>query len=90
MNGDPFDAMHTFLINCLTDIEKFAQQDERYEEPRREGYHPKVLTEEQKQAIRKNLRGYSRSFEEADAAEEMTVSAELDVQRKRAVGEWNA
>ena len=40
--------------------------------------------------IRKNLREYSRTFEEADAAEETTVSAELVAQRKRAVDEWNA
>jgi len=49
-----------------------------------------LLTKEQKQAIRKNLREYSRAFEEADAAEETTVSAELVAQRKRAVDEWNA
>jgi len=29
-------------------------------------------------------------FEEADAADETTVSAELVAQRKRAVDEWNA
>lgn len=36
------------------------------------------------------MREYSRAFEEADAAEETTVSAELVAQRKRAVDEWNA
>jgi len=40
--------------------------------------------------LRRNLREYSRAFEEADAAEETTVSAELIAQRKRAVDEWNA
>ena len=49
-----------------------------------------LLAKEQKRAIRKNLREYSRAFEEADAAEETTVSAELVAQRKRAVDEWNA
>jgi len=49
-----------------------------------------LLTNKQKQKIRKNLREYSRAFEEADAAEETTVSAELVAQRKRAVDEWNA
>lgn len=49
-----------------------------------------MLTNKQKQKIRKNLREYSRAFEEADAAEETTVSAELVAQRKRAVDEWNA
>ena len=51
---------------------------------------PSLLTKEQKLTIRKNLREYSRTFEEADAAEETTVSAELVAQRKRAVDEWNA
>jgi translation initiation factor 3 subunit B len=51
---------------------------------------PSLLTKEQKRNIRKNLREYSRAFEEADAAEETTVSAELVAQRKRAVDEWNA
>jgi translation initiation factor 3 subunit B len=49
-----------------------------------------LLTNKQKQKLRKNLREYSRAFEEADAAEETTVSAELVAQRKRAVDEWNA
>jgi len=51
---------------------------------------PLLLTKEQKRTIRRNLREYSRAFEEADAAEETTVSAELVAQRKRAVDEWNA
>lgn len=51
---------------------------------------PSLLTNKQKQKVRKNLREYSRAFEEADAAEETTVSAELVAQRKRAVDEWNA
>ena len=51
---------------------------------------PSLLTKEQKRMIRKNLREYSRAFEEADAAEETTVSTELIAQRKRAVDEWNA
>ncbi|KAI0291251.1 translation initiation factor eIF-3b [Russula brevipes] len=51
---------------------------------------PSLLTKEEKRTIRKNLREYSRAFEEVDAAEETTVSAELVAQRKRAVDEWNA
>ncbi|KAI0253691.1 translation initiation factor eIF-3b [Lactifluus subvellereus] len=51
---------------------------------------PSLLMKEQKRTIRKNLREYSRAFEEADAAEETTVSAELVAQRKRAMDEWNA
>jgi translation initiation factor 3 subunit B len=51
---------------------------------------PSLLTREQRRTIRRNLGEYSRAFEEADAAEETTVSAELVAQRKRAVDEWNA
>jgi len=51
---------------------------------------PSLLANKQKQKIRKNLREFSRAFDEADAAEETTVSAELVAQRKRAVDEWNA
>ncbi|KAI0264241.1 translation initiation factor eIF-3b [Gloeopeniophorella convolvens] len=51
---------------------------------------PSLLTKEQKLAVRRNLREYARAFDEADAAEETTVSAELVAQRKRAVDEWNA
>lgn len=36
------------------------------------------------------MREYARAFDEADAAEETSVSAELVAQRKRAVDEWNA
>ncbi len=49
-----------------------------------------MLTKEQKRGIRRNLREYGRAFDEADAAEETSVSAELVAQRKRAVDEWNA
>jgi translation initiation factor 3 subunit B len=42
MNGHPFDAKHTFLVNRFTDIEKFADLDETYVEPQREEYHSKV------------------------------------------------
>ena len=51
---------------------------------------PSLLTKEQKRNIRRNLREYARAFDEADAAEETSVSAELVAQRKRAVNEWNA
>ncbi|KAH9058226.1 translation initiation factor eIF-3b [Lactarius vividus] len=51
---------------------------------------PSLLTKEQKRTIRRNLKEYARAFDEADAAEETSVSAELVAQRKRAVDEWNA
>ncbi|KAH8981515.1 translation initiation factor eIF-3b [Lactarius hatsudake] len=51
---------------------------------------PSLLTREQKRTIRRNLKEYARAFDEADAAEETSVSAELVAQRKRAVDEWNA
>ncbi|KAL5495196.1 PRT1 [Sanghuangporus weigelae] len=49
-----------------------------------------LLTKEQQRQIRKNLKEYSRTFDEEDAAEESNVSAELIAQRKRLVDEWNA
>lgn len=49
-----------------------------------------LLTKDQQRQIRKNLREYSRTFDEDDAAEESNVSAELVALRKRLVDEWNA
>ncbi|KAH8994627.1 translation initiation factor eIF-3b [Lactarius akahatsu] len=49
---------------------------------------PSPLTKEQKRTIRRNLKEYARAFDEADAAEETSVIAELVAQRKR-VDEWN-
>lgn len=49
-----------------------------------------LLSKEQQRQVRKNLREYSRAFEEEDAAEESNVSAELLAQRKRLIDEWNA
>ena len=49
-----------------------------------------LLSKEKQRAIRKNLKEYSRQFDEEDAAEESNVSAELVAQRKRLVDEWNA
>ena len=49
-----------------------------------------LLTKEQQRQIRRTLKEYSRQFDEEDAAEESTVSAELIAHRKRLVDEWNA
>ena len=49
-----------------------------------------LLTKEQQRQIRRNLKEFSRQFDEEDAAEESNVSAELVAQRKRLVDEWNA
>ncbi|KAF9240876.1 translation initiation factor eIF-3b [Melanogaster broomeanus] len=49
-----------------------------------------LLTKEQQRQIRRNLKEYSRTFDEEDAAEESNVSAELVAHRKRLVDEWNA
>lgn len=51
---------------------------------------PTLLSKERQRQIRKNLREYSRVFDEEDAAEESNVSAELIALRKRLVDEWNA
>ncbi|KAK7064138.1 eukaryotic translation initiation factor 3 subunit B [Favolaschia claudopus] len=49
-----------------------------------------LLTKDQQRHVRKNLKEYSRTFDEDDAAEESNVSAELIALRKRLVDEWNA
>lgn len=51
---------------------------------------PSLLSKEQQRLVRKNLKDYSRQFDEEDAAQESTVSAELIAHRKRLVDEWNA
>lgn len=51
---------------------------------------PTLLSKEKQKAIRRNLKEYSRAFDEEDAAEESNVSAELIALRKRLVDEWNA
>lgn len=48
-----------------------------------------LLTREQQRQIRRNLKEYSRTFDEEDAAEESNISAELIAHRKRLVDEWN-
>lgn len=49
-----------------------------------------LLTKEQQRQVRKNLREYSRVFDDEDAKEHLTVNAELIAHRKRLVDEWNA
>jgi translation initiation factor 3 subunit B len=51
---------------------------------------PTLLGKDKQKQVRKNLREYSRAFDEEDAAEESSVSAELIALRKRLVDEWNA
>ncbi|KDQ19939.1 hypothetical protein BOTBODRAFT_152536 [Botryobasidium botryosum FD-172 SS1] len=49
-----------------------------------------LLTKEQQRQIRRNLREFSRVFDEEDAAEESSASKELVAHRKRLADEWNA
>lgn len=42
MNGHPFDAKHTFLINRFSDVERYAEMDAKFAEPEREEYEDKV------------------------------------------------
>ncbi|KAJ3509414.1 hypothetical protein NLJ89_g5235 [Agrocybe chaxingu] len=51
---------------------------------------PTLLSKEKQKQVRRNLKEYSRAFDEEDAAEESNVSAELIAHRKRLVDEWNA
>ncbi|CAG8681617.1 2058_t:CDS:2, partial [Scutellospora calospora] len=49
-----------------------------------------LLTSEQKKTIKKNLRDYSKIFDEEDYFEKSTVSKEQIAHRRRLVDEWNA
>ncbi|CAE6454682.1 unnamed protein product [Rhizoctonia solani] len=49
-----------------------------------------LLTKGQQKEVRKNLKEYSRVFDEADAAEESHADKELVAQRRRLLDEWNA
>ena len=49
-----------------------------------------LLTKEQQKQIRKNLREYSRAFDEEDQRESETVNTEQLAMRRRLVDEWNA
>ncbi len=49
-----------------------------------------LLPKDEQKKIKKNLREYSRQFDEDDAAEESNVSAELLAHRRRLIDEWNA
>jgi translation initiation factor 3 subunit B len=49
-----------------------------------------LLTKEKQRQIRKNLKEYSKTFDEDDAEEHAAESADLIALRKRLVDEWNA
>ena len=51
---------------------------------------PTLLSKERQKEIKRNIRQFSRVFDEEDAAEESNVSAELVALRKRLVDAWNA
>lgn len=89
------------LIACVQMENGYAIWDFRGQEVRKELldrfkqflWRPRprtLVTKEQQRQIRKNLREYSRAFDEEDAAEESNVSAELLAHRKRLVDEWNS
>ncbi|KAK9452670.1 hypothetical protein V1511DRAFT_490492 [Dipodascopsis uninucleata] len=51
---------------------------------------PTLLSKDQQRDVRKNLREYSRIFEQEDIAEESQASKELIAARLRALEEWRA
>ncbi|KAK9479963.1 hypothetical protein V1514DRAFT_366395 [Lipomyces japonicus] len=51
---------------------------------------PTLLSKQQQREIKKNLREYSKIFEQEDLAEESEASKELIAQRLRALEEWRA
>lgn len=42
MQGFQFDAKHTFIINRFSDIERYAEMDPTYSEPKQAEYTPRV------------------------------------------------
>ncbi|CEQ40521.1 SPOSA6832_02138, partial [Sporobolomyces salmonicolor] len=51
---------------------------------------PTLLSRDDQKKIRKNLREYSRQFEEQDQLEAANLNTEVVEQRKRLIDEWNA
>ncbi|OCF37588.1 eukaryotic translation initiation factor 3 subunit B [Kwoniella heveanensis CBS 569] len=51
---------------------------------------PTLLSKDQLKKVRKELKEFSRAFDEEDAAEENRGSAEKLAQRQREISEWNA
>ena len=49
-----------------------------------------LLSSDAKKKIKKNLRDYSKAFEEEDALAQTSVSKELLAHRRRLIDEWNA
>ncbi|KAG9085472.1 Translation initiation factor 3 subunit b [Ceratobasidium sp. UAMH 11750] len=49
-----------------------------------------LLSRQQQKEVKKNLKEYSRAFDEVDAAEESQADKELVAQRRRLMDEWNA
>ena len=49
-----------------------------------------LLSSDDKKTIKKNLRDYSKAFEEEDALAQTSVSKELLAHRRRLIDEWNA
>ncbi|KAF8544181.1 eukaryotic translation initiation factor eIF2A-domain-containing protein [Trichophaea hybrida] len=51
---------------------------------------PTMLTKDEQKAIRKNLREYSRQFDEEDEMDELTQNKEVVEARRRTLNEWLA
>lgn len=51
---------------------------------------PTLLSKEEKAEIRKNLRNYSRLFDEQDLAKKNTANRQVVEQRRRLLEEWQA
>ncbi|GAA6061251.1 hypothetical protein JCM10212_000692 [Sporobolomyces blumeae] len=51
---------------------------------------PTLLSRDEQKKIRKNLRDYSRQFEEQDQLEAANLNTEVVEMRKRLIDEWNA
>ncbi|KAJ1921528.1 Translation initiation factor 3 subunit b [Mycoemilia scoparia] len=49
-----------------------------------------LLSDEQKRVIRKNLKKYSKIFDEEDRRSALAITSEMFAQRRRVLDEWNA
>ncbi|KAG5440284.1 hypothetical protein PCANB_001854 [Pneumocystis canis] len=78
---------------CLWDFKGSLLREEHIEGFKQLLWRPRpptLLTKEQQKKIRKNLREYSRGFEEEDMQEQSTANKELIAHRRRLFEEWNA
>ena len=79
-----------FVIWDFKGVELKRERVEKFKQLLWRPRPPTLLTKEDQRRVKRNLREYSRQFEEQDALEESNASAEVVAHRQRLVEEWNA